>query len=139
MRRLLLISILAALVAAPSSSAGVTPHVAACSNNLLGDGHGGPWRTTQNGGTLHGNTLQVDCPTPSTHWDVIYRIQRKVLGSWVSVFSIRKMGNGSPNDQSYSLSPYACDSVVYRTHVDNLVNGGNANEPNDGTGVHLAC
>lgn len=112
-----------------------------CANSFPADGHPGPWRTTNNGGTLHGNTLRIDCPSPSTHWSVRYQIQIVNQGqSAGAVFSTTINGNGSPPDQSFSLSPYNCDTVFgYRTHADNLVTGGNANKPSGGASVHLAC
>ena len=111
-----------------------------CSNTLLGDGHGGPWRTHANGGTLHGNTLHISCPSGSTHWSVRYQIQIVNQGQVADVvFSTTLSGDGAPNDQSFSLSPYPCDPFGYRTHVDNLVTGGNVNMPSGGGSVNVGC
>lgn len=138
---LLTLAALAAAVAPASTSAALTPHIASCANSFPGDGHAGPWRTSNNGGTLHGNTLHVDCPNPSTHWSFTYKVQIVNQGQGQGgIINETRSGNGSPPDQSFNLSPFACDTVFgYRTHVDNNVTGGNINKPSGGGSVHLAC
>jgi hypothetical protein len=110
-----------------------------CANSFPADGHGGPWRTQNNGGTLHGNSLHVDCPSGSTHWHFIYRVQGQIGGVWVNEISEERSGNGSL-DTSFALSPYQCDQGhLYRTHVDNVVTGGTINKPSGGSGVQIGC
>lgn len=126
-----------------SSTAGATrvvPHVSSCGNSYPADGHIGPWRTTD---VLHGNTLRVDCPSPSTHWDVKYCVQLISNGSGVNVFCIHRSGNGSPNDFSASEDQHPCSDSIYafplRTHVENNVTGGTINKPGGGSGVINLC
>jgi hypothetical protein len=118
-----------------------TAHAAGdtCANSFPADGHGGPWRTTNNGGTLHGNTVKIDCPTQSTHWDINYRIQ--IVGGPgcpCDELNVHRSGTGDLQT-SFSLSPYSCNIFQHRTHVDNNVTGGNINKPSGGSGTLLTC
>jgi hypothetical protein len=138
MRRLLIpLIILAACITSATSSAAI-PHVTACTTSFPADGHPGPWRTTNNGGTLHGNTIHIGCPSPTTHWDVDYTVQELSSGTWFAVLQVHRSGNGTPNDWSSATNPYPCDTNFYRTHVINNVSGGNANKPSNG-GVDPGC
>jgi hypothetical protein len=141
MRRLLIPIAMLAVAITPTNvaTAAPVPHVSSCANSYPHDGHPGPWRTTNSGGVLHGNTLHISCPSPSTHWDIIYRVQAN-NGIWINEISDERSGNGSPADFSENLSPYPCDTQnVYRTHVENVVTGGTINKPAGGGGVHLTC
>lgn len=140
MRRLLLIGAVA-VVAVAGSSGATTAATSSCANSFPNDGHPGPWRTTNNGGTLHGNTVHIDCPNPSTHWSIQYRVQGSPpgTGAWANVIVDDRSGNGSPPDFSVSESPMSCSTAVYRTHIVNVVTGGTINKPSGGGGVGLAC
>lgn len=113
------------------------PHTS-CTTSFPADGHPGPWRTTNNGGTLHGNTIHISCPGPTVHWDVEYNVQARTGGVWVDAFQFERSGNGTPNDFSGSVNPWQCDTLVYRTKIDNLVTGGTALKPSSG-GVDPGC
>lgn len=138
-RRLLLGAILIATLTLGTNTTNAA--AASCANSFPSDGHLGPWWTSGSGGTVHGNTVHVDCPGPDVHWDLNYKIQIVNSGSVVStILNQHRSGNGSPaGDFSFSLNPYNCDSIfAYRTHVDNNVTGGNINKPSGGSGVHIA-
>jgi len=135
-----LVAIAATLGTTTSGAAKVTPHVASCANSFPGDGHAGPWWDPTPGG-VHGNTVSVDCPNGSTHWDLNYKIQFGCgSGCWSTWFNQHRSGNGSPSDFGY-LVPTTCDGGLHawRTHVDNNVTGGNINKPSGGSGVFLSC
>lgn len=141
MRRTL--PLLAALLAATILIA-ATPTIASaatCANSFPADGHAGPWHTTTNGGTLHGNTVHVDCPAPDVHWSIDYSVQYLSNGSWFDIFTQHSQGNGSPNDFSFSLNPFPCTdgraAFPMRTHVHNDVTGGNMSKPGGGGFVHI--
>jgi hypothetical protein len=137
MQRILLL--LALALPAAFLMAATPAQAATCSNTLQGDGHGGPWRTSNNGGTLHGNTLTISCPNQSTHWDINYRIQ--LVGGPpcpCDELNVHRSGNGDLQT-SFSLSPYSCNILQHRTHVDNNITGGNVNMPTGGGGVLLTC
>lgn len=141
MRRTLLVAIVVAVaLTAGSARAGVTPHVSTCSNSFPADGHVGPWKV---GDVLHGNTVSVNCPGPSVHWDVTYSVQLISNGNGINVFSIHRSGNGSPNDFSVSEDQHPCSDPIYafplRTHIGNNVTGGNMNKPSGGSGVINLC
>ncbi len=116
------------------------PHVASCGNGFPADGHPGPWRVND---VLHGNTVHIDCPSPSTHWDVTYRVELISNGNPSTIFSLHRSGNGSPNDFSVSENQHPCTDSIYafpiRTHVSNNVTGGNINKPSGGGGVINLC
>lgn len=145
MNRLLALAVAVAasltIGSAPATATRVIPHTASCANTFPADGHPGPWRTSNNGGTLHGNTVHIQCPSSSTHWDVTYRVQ--LVGGPpcpCDIFTVHRSGNGTPADWSASTSPYPCQNpFAFRTHVDNNVTGGNANKPTGGGGVHIGC
>jgi len=110
-----------------------------CGNTFQNDGHSGPWRTLNNGGTLHGNAIDISCPTQSTHWDIDYYVQRSNngVGPWTTEIHVHQTGNG---DQSLgaSESPFPCTGAdVFRTHVVNNVTGGTINKPGGQAGVVL--
>lgn len=133
MRRtiLLLGALTLTTLAAPNIS---TATAASCTTSFPADGHPGPWHTTTNGGTLHGNTAHIQCPSPTTHWDVDYTVQIHLSdGTWWSELLVHRQGNGTPNDFSATTNPYPCDDYNYRTHVINNVTGGLANKPTPGT------
>lgn len=134
-----LVAIAATLGTTSSGAAKVTPHVASCANSFPGDGHNGPWWDPTPGG-VHGNTVSVDCPNGSTHWDINYKIQYLSGGTWTTWFNQHRSGNGSPSDFGY-LVQTTCDGGLHqwRTHVDNNVTGGNINKPSGGAGVFLNC
>jgi hypothetical protein len=113
-----------------------------CGNSFTDDGHPGPWRTTANGGTWHGNTVQVSCPTQSTYWNMRYCLQADGdQGSgtvWVNEECIMDDGFGDAQE-SFSWSPEPCSPYGFRTHVVNFVTGGTINKPSGGASVKLAC
>jgi hypothetical protein len=141
MTRILLIALLALTITPTSiATAAPIPHVSSCANSFPNDGHNGPWRTND---VLHGNTVHIDCPNPSTHWDVTYRVEFLSNGNPQTIFAVHRSGNGSPNDWSASESGHPCSDVIYafpiRTHVSNNVTGGNINKPSGGSGVINLC
>ena len=141
MKRLLLLSLLILTAAGLGGFHEWSAHAASdtCANQYPADGHGGPWRTSNNGGTLHGNTLKIVCPTQSTHWDINYRIQLVGgPGCPCDELNVHRSGNGDLQT-SFSLSPYACNPLQHRTHVDNNITGGNINKPSGGGGTLLTC
>lgn len=134
------VSILAG--AATASGHKIIPHVSSCANSYPNDGHVGPYHTPDNGGTLHGNTVHIDCPNPNVHWDVTYTVQLLSNGVWrAELGPIHRSGNGSPLDWSVTRSPDSCSQGIYafpfRTHVVNNVTGGTINKPGGGSGAIL--
>jgi hypothetical protein len=141
---MLAVGVIAAFTATGASAHRVIPHAvtATCANSFPGDGHNGPWHTPENGGTLHGNTVHIECPTQSTHWDVNYGIQIISNGNPVWVLFDHKTGNGDLTfSESIDHSP--CTDSIYafpfRTHIGNNLTGGNVNKPGGGGGVILCA
>lgn len=114
---------------------------ATCGNSFPNDGYAGP-RWVQSASGVQGNVVHINCPSGSTHWDINYVIQYSGDGGnhWVNWWSRERMGNGSPSDFAYLVGT-TCDGGlhIWRTHVDNLITGGNVNKPTGGNGVYLAC
>ena len=138
-RTLIILAILAAALL--STAIPGVANAASCVDSFPADGHAGPWHTTTNGGTLHGNTVHVSCPDPTVHWSVDYSVQFLSNGVWGNVFKQHAQGNGTPNDFSFSLNPFACTNgfaaFPLRTHVDNLITGGGMSKPGGGGFVHI--
>lgn len=141
MKRVILITITTLSLAGGALFMPLSSHAAGsgdCTNSYTDDGHNGPWRTTNNGGTWHGNTVQVSCPSSTTFWSGRYCIQGISAGQWVNEVCSPVSGSGG---EQYSLtwSPEPCTPYKQRTHVENFQTNGVINKPSGGSGVLMAC
>lgn len=144
MKRILTIIILVVVALTAGGYHGSSARAASqtCSNSFPADGHIGPWHTTSGGGTLHGNTVKISCPTQSTAWNVNYGVQFRSNGVW-SFYTFDHVTGHGDYQFSESLNPSPCGDSVYafpmRTHVGNNVTGGNINKPGNDSGVINLC
>ena len=122
MTRVILITITTLTIAAGAIVAPTMSSAAGsgdCTNSYTDDGHNGPWRTTNNGGTWHGNTVQVSCPSSTTFWSGRYCIQGISAGQWVNEVCSPVSGSGGTLKISAS-------GIVLRGPEATLVATGNA-------------
>ena len=120
-------AIVAALIAALSIG-GTAGASSACTDSWGSDGHTGPWYTGSNQ-SLHGNTVDVSCPTGGTSWTVTYKVGKIVNGTVFFPIDSVRSGTGS-SSFNLSINPVGCNQGdPYYTSVYNHVTGGTIYKP----------
>lgn len=134
-RNLPALAVLLAFICALTVSTSPAYAAGSCSDSWGSDGHSGPWYvgSTQ---TLHGNTVNVSCPSGGTAWKVTYKVSKcSPPGQPTSCFDPIVSTRSGTGDASFSVatSPVGCNGGwLYDTHVHNSVTGGDIYKPPGG-------